>query len=35
MRQNNTIYQFLTKLYFSSTGQDKSKLQKQPTHNGQ
>ena len=27
IRQDNTIYQFLIKLYFSSIGQDKSKLQ--------
>ena len=29
IRQDNTIYKFSIKLSFSSTGQDKSKLQKQ------
>ena len=29
IRQNNTIYKFSIKIYFSSIGQDKSKLQKQ------
>ena len=29
MRQDNTIYKCFIKKYFSSVGQDKSKLQKQ------